>query len=155
MLAREYVSLSTMKLRYRNLSSKFDPKAVAAVAADARRREEEDHRHRQKYVPWATARSNAGWAELGGAIAGVVSAPRQVSVEEGEAEVEELRELLRAGKLEPSDLVDDGSGWTTFAQHPLFAEDARERHGAPKWLVLAFTLGALGLFGLLLRAMIS
>src|SRR3954468_17990410 len=67
---------------------------------------------------------------------------------DGEAIIEEARELLRRGTLQENDLVDAGDGWTTFAECPHFRElcDFKAgRHGAAlKRIELQVALAVVG-----------
>ncbi len=91
--------------RYRKLITSRDAAAVHEVtvllAAEARRT--------GKRV--SNAGNQAEW-----------EAPQAVDATEGTASTHELEAMLRSGQLQPSDLVQFDNSWTTFREHPAFAE---------------------------------
>ncbi len=66
--------------------------------------------------------------------------PREVQAHESTATEAELKEMLGSRELAPEDLVNDGAGWQTFAEHPLFgdaAAPALASRSRKKWLLVA------------------
>lgn len=118
-----------MKFRVRNLSRSFDTNAYFGMIDDAQARAEQ--RRDELRAAGFPQRNGADAGEFA-AIAGLVSAPRKVDVQETELEDTEIRQLIRSGKLEAGDLVsEDGAQWSTLAEHPSFYDlfDEDEAHG--------------------------
>lgn len=135
-------------MRFRHLESHFDrveyQRLVQGAALQARR----DHPHSDG--------EEATVAAVGAALDGLASTPRQVEAHDGEATPGHIVAMLQMGLLGPDDLVDEGKGWVTLREHPLFAECcdalARERR-AKAWRLVGLIAGALLLVaGVLLLA---
>lgn len=129
-----------MRARYRKLSRSFDRDAYAGRVQhemdEARRRALEARERPVGQVldaldPDPLRRRGDGSLAAGAveAVAGLVSTPAVVSAEEGEAELDELRQLIRDGTLGPEDLVDIGDGWTTIRACVPLSELADEVQG--------------------------
>ena len=67
-------------------------------------------------------------------IGAEITAIREVEAREGEASIDELSQSLRAGALGLDDLVESGTGWTTFEHSMEFQEVCEPLVARRKWL---------------------
>lgn len=116
-----------MKLWFRKLARSFDGDAYRYIVDFARTEgEQRAQMFRDHGIPRAYAGDGHDEAAIA-RIAGLVSAPHKVDVEEGRGTPDELRKMLAAGVLMESDLVShDGATWSTFRTHEAFYEVASE-----------------------------
>jgi hypothetical protein len=120
-----------VQVRYRVLSSKFDPQAFGIAFEDGLTRD----------LPRVDV--------TGSAVDAVIGAPKQVSADEASAELEEVCRMVETGRLKLRDLVNTGDGWLTVQDCPLL-DDACERfRGARsrRWLAIAAVAAALIVVG--------
>ena len=110
-----------MLIRYRRLSRTFDPgeyKRLIANTYDASIQEAEQD-------PFGDDEGKevvAALAAAGAAFVGIASTPRKIDSTDGEAPLEKIREMVRAGTLKPTDLVDSGRGWELVSDCPLLLD---------------------------------
>jgi hypothetical protein len=120
-----------VRVRYRNLSRSFDHRTYASNVSAAGDAARERYRSTPRLLRGDS--SGAMEAELAASITGLVSTPSEVSCEEGEAELEDVRAMLARGELEPTDLVDIGEGWQTLRDCYPFEEQCDAYDRLPFW----------------------
>lgn len=76
--------------------------------------------------------------------------PLKVTPEDGSGTLDDVRALLAAGRLRPSDLIDTGEGWSTIEQCPLLDDEetgatraAQRQRLARMVIVVAATLAVI------------
>lgn len=125
-------------MRFRHLESHFDRVEYQRIVQGAAQQARRDHPRSDGEEATAAA--------VGAALDGLASTPRRVEAHDGEATPGHIVAMLQMGLLGPNDLVDEGKGWVTIREHPLFAECcdslARERRANAR-LVVGLIVGAL------------
>jgi hypothetical protein len=159
-----------MRVRYRKLSRRFDTEGyksnVKAAAAQAREKAEaelvrfENRSPLQKVVDSVLSENDppspgqdALVAGAGEAIVGLVSNPQLIDTQEGEGELEEVRELVKNQTLGPDDLVDLGDGWTTVSACVPLLEAVEHAEAQPKLDPIAIAVLLVGVLALALWAL--
>jgi hypothetical protein len=157
-----------MEIRFRALTSKFSSKELlATVQASASTvpvgelldavSDVPGHRNRARLQAGAVASAGLinGVTGLAGLVTGYANAPKDVESDEQVATVDAAHALLEEGKLSPSDLVNMGTGWQTFAECGEFDDTCHEILNRDRRSRLFFVAAIIGLVALTVAAMVK
>ncbi len=126
-----------MRLRYRILTSKRNKKEFRAVASDIVDGMPVGRRGYDRAGSWVV-----------GVLLALVETPTVVLESDGEADLLEVEQMLREGRMGPRDLVDPGTGWREAREFEPLVElclEAERDAWARRALWAGATLTALGL----------
>lgn len=134
-----------MRIRYRKLERSFDARSYATMvgAASAEARSQAKANQDAAGGLGTSPSEAAAGAAIVATVAGLVSAPDEVTATEGDADLEEVRAMLRRGALNAEDLVNLGDGWTTIRQCVPLADDAEPAPPADSTQVVVVVVGFL------------
>lgn len=119
-----------LRVRYQVLSGEMNEAELGNVIEDAA--------DRQLHPPRFLER-RYGSRGLGpfGLLVAAAETPRKVTSREGEAELEEVKQMLLEGKIKPEDLVDLGKGWQSIRECYPFEEEVFlfDRRARKRWWI--------------------